>query len=344
LQTQYSKIKIVTSNILSCSSFAFIHHNLKHLRVNLIPITQLRYQCADCLQYFKDKSILHNHILQKHMKSPELHITLKSQNYSARKCKFCDKLMSYKAWHSHMKEVHSNRLYECSKCDSIFKCLRYLKRHNLYVHNGGVRNEEKQKLAKIQCEVCPAVLAHKHALRTHVRNCHCEKVQCHVCSSVLKKSYLNNHMRRVHYNDGKQHKCFCGKQFRSPRYLKVHIKNTHRKLSWNKYGQDLLFRNLFLQLTIDLPRLRTGALILKCSSTVLCMLYTYKPSSWITLSIKKPHQNPLGSFKNLSIHRTDSGKQLCFYSTMFLYYACLIYIYTFLFHYLLKKTASKSVG
>jgi hypothetical protein len=39
------------------------------------------------------------------------------------------------------------------------------------------------------------------------------------------------------------------------------------------------------------------------------MLHTYKPSSWGTLSIKKPHQNPLGSCKDIG---TDSGKRLCF--------------------------------
>jgi hypothetical protein len=34
------------------------------------------------------------------------------------------------------------------------------------------------------------------------------------------------------------------------------------------------------------------------------MLYTYKPPFRITLSIKtKLHQNPLGSFKDLRIHR-----------------------------------------
>jgi hypothetical protein len=62
------------------------------------------------------------------------------------------------------------------------------------------------------------------------------------------------------------------------------------------------------------PRLRTGAmlmLILKYLSTILYMLYTYKPSLPIILPIKKPHQNPLGNFKDLSI-RNDRGKRLCF--------------------------------
>jgi hypothetical protein len=37
-------------------------------------------------------------------------------------------------------------------------------------------------------------------------------------------------------------------------------------------------------ITSDPPRLRTGEMLIpKCYFTILRMLYTYKPSSWITL-------------------------------------------------------------
>jgi hypothetical protein len=45
------------------------------------------------------------------------------------------------------------------------------------------------------------------------------------------------------------------------------------------------------------------------------MLHTYKPSSSIILSIKNPHKNLLGNFKDLSIHR-DVQRE----ATLFLYY------------------------
>jgi hypothetical protein len=57
-------------------------------------------------------------------------------------------------------------------------------------------------------------------------------------------------------------------------------------------------------------------LILKSFSAILCMLYTYKPSFCINLSIKKTASKSVGY---LSVHRndgvskhTDSGKRLCF--------------------------------
>jgi hypothetical protein len=44
----------------------------------------------------------------------------------------------------------------------------------------------------------------------------------------------------------------------------------------------------FMHYNSDPPRLRTGAtLILKRFSSILWMLYTYKPSAWITVSIQK---------------------------------------------------------
>jgi hypothetical protein len=48
--------------------------------------------------------------------------------------------------------------------------------------------------------------------------------------------------------------------------------------------------------------------------SLLC--YTYKPFSWIALSVKKPHQNPLGRFKDLSIHR-DRQREVTLFYTMY---------------------------
>jgi hypothetical protein len=59
----------------------------------------------------------------------------------------------------------------------------------------------------------------------------------------------------------------------------------------------------------DLPRLRKGAmLILKIFSPILCIMYTYKPSSWIILSIKKPFK---ARWVVLKI-QADNGKQFFF--------------------------------
>jgi hypothetical protein len=67
-----------------------------------------------------------------------------------------------------------------------------------------------------------------------------------------------------------------------------------------------------MYVTSDPPRLHTCAMLIqKCFSIILCILYSYKPSPWISL-LKKQQQNPLGSFKDLSIQRDWSRKRLCF--------------------------------
>jgi hypothetical protein len=66
-------------------------------------------------------------------------------------------------------------------------------------------------------------------------------------------------------------------------------------------------------------------LTLQYFSIILLMLYTYKPFSLITLSIlKNPHVNPLGSFKDLSIHR-DGQRE----ATFVLYYVMNSILWTF---------------
>jgi hypothetical protein len=89
---------------------------------------------------------------------------------------------------------------------------------------------------------------------------------------------------------------------------------------------------VFYSITNDLPLLRTSAVILKCFSTILFMLYICKPFSGITQSINKIHLRKacapavgtligwwwwliklhLKSFKDLSIgtSQTDSGNRL----------------------------------
>jgi hypothetical protein len=83
------------------------------------------------------------------------------------------------------------------------------------------------------------------------------------------------------------------------------------------------------------PRLRAGAmLILKCYSIILYMLYTNKP---LSLShplesfnvFKKPHLNPMSSFKDLSIHREGqtAGTDFVLYYVLMIFW-CKIKNYT----------------
>jgi hypothetical protein len=58
-----------------------------------------------------------------------------------------------------------------------------------------------------------------------------------------------------------------------------------------------------------------ATLIVKSFSTMLCMLFTFKLSSGITLAIKKKlRQNPLRSFKDLNINRDRQREATLFYT------------------------------
>lgn len=148
-----------------------------------------------------------------------------------RECAVCKKVLPYKSWHAHLREVHGDGGYSCSLCKLDFKCERYFLRHMKKRHWDGTEKTRLKVNTPSKCDECSAVLRSKYALKTHKRNVHSKGEHvCSVCDSKLKcKSYLLAHMRRVHYNDGKMHYCECGKNFKSPRYLKVHKKNAHSK-------------------------------------------------------------------------------------------------------------------
>ncbi|CAG9789852.1 unnamed protein product [Diatraea saccharalis] len=233
-------------------SFSLICHNTRHLELKLVPIT-IRYQCDECLLYFDLESELHKHLERKcqhsstndkllvprNIKTKETKSVITNnkplilKNVDTKKtksvlhCHICNKLLSYKIWHDHIKEVHSSKSFQCALCSMRFKAKRYLRTHMKFVHQNSTKIDPKMIPDNLKCKLCPAMFNHKYNLHLHMKNCHCEKVQCEICLSEMKKSNLPSHMRRVHYSDGKEHKCDCGKSFRSPRYLKIHIKNTH---------------------------------------------------------------------------------------------------------------------
>ncbi|KAL4714844.1 hypothetical protein ACJJTC_002703 [Scirpophaga incertulas] len=261
-------VKPFTYSIYQCDYCLqyFFHSKLEEHILTCHPtkpvkaLTYLKYQCDHCLQYFTNYSMLEEHILAYHL--PHKKVGSSKGKENLHQCKYCRKELTFENWYSHEIKLHCSKYknnkkrFKCATCQLKYRTLTYFKRHFLFIHcgierSGGyghIRNavireqkngyvitefEMRKKLTgnqdEIKCSLCPAVLANKHALKTHVRNCHCEKVSCKLCKSVLKKSYLRNHIRRVHYNDGKVHKCDCGKKFRSPRYLKIHIKNAHSK-------------------------------------------------------------------------------------------------------------------
>ncbi|CAK1587875.1 unnamed protein product [Parnassius mnemosyne] len=224
-------------------SYSLFKHNLKHLKIMVVKPTI--YQCNTCLICFKTKEKLKDHIFKKHTESKKpLNKPGVPKTKTPHVCFICDKVFSYKHWHSHMKEVHANSPIKCSKCGELFKCYRYLQRHKMFVHDG-VKKAWRMNTKvneKLPCDECEKLLPNRIALTTHKKNCHSTRqFQCYICKSLLKcKSYLMTHMRRVHYFDGKEHMCdICGKKFKSPRYVKIHIKNSHTNKKTKTSQNDL---------------------------------------------------------------------------------------------------------
>ncbi|KAJ2952461.1 hypothetical protein O0L34_g6770 [Tuta absoluta] len=142
-------------------------------------------------------------------------------------CTICNKEYTYKTWRSHIKNVHGDKNHECAICGAKFKCERYLKKHNLYWHENGIKASQRPN--RQSCPECPKTFKNSDSLGQHIKNCHANQVECELCFSRLKSpAYLKTHMRRVHYDDGKVHKCkICCKKFKSSRQVKIHVKNLH---------------------------------------------------------------------------------------------------------------------
>ncbi|XP_053623383.1 zinc finger and BTB domain-containing protein 41-like isoform X2 [Plodia interpunctella] len=150
-------------------------------------------------------------------------------------CNICLKVFNYKHWHAHMNEVHSTITITCKLCKKDYKSKKSLRKHSC-----GAKPKEKvikkinpKDLGSFKCSECNSVFNSKDCMQKHVKNVHSKAVRCEICNSRLgSEMYLAAHIRRVHYDDGKVHSCdVCGKIFKSPRYVKIHMKNTHCKKS-----------------------------------------------------------------------------------------------------------------
>lgn len=189
--------------------------------------------CDVCSNFYKTKKELQNHIATH---EDRILYNRTNSSKSLYKCEVCKKELKYNTWYDHKKNVHKQTKVQCDMCNKLFKCTRYLKRHMLHVHEGVKppwRTRVYQEGMGIQCPKCPKILNCKSSLTTHLKNCHSEGMfQCKICKSLLKsKPYLLTHMQRVHYDDGMLHLCdICGRSFKSPRYVKIHKKNSHTYL------------------------------------------------------------------------------------------------------------------
>lgn len=143
-------------------------------------------------------------------------------------CFQCGKVFHYKGYMELHLRTHSNyKAYECTVCSK-----RFTQVSNLNLH---LRTHSKEK--PFCCERCPKMFSTSSNLKAHSRtHMPFKPFQCSLCNKAFKSSTELKSHEGTH-SQVKSKVCkFCGKSFYKTSYLNVHIKNIHYGLK--KYQCD----------------------------------------------------------------------------------------------------------
>ena len=179
------------------------------------------YKCSQCEEVFKTPYVLKNHIDKTH----------KGRSF---KCTICNIELSNRLSHKfHMRNKHEGipekNLFRCDKCEAVYRCKKSFDRHYQIKH--------EEKIFKYPCLICPEIYSFESALKAHVRYDHegKELYKCPHCDKGFRhKTAMEAHRICVCENKpmGTNLCVHCGRSFKRPGTLNMHIKTTHQNIKF----------------------------------------------------------------------------------------------------------------
>ena len=168
-----------------------------------------------------------NHKLALHIR--KVHKTDANERIFCEKCPRIDRTVYYNDklsydWHYAKRHIQKDEEgnFACHRCPQLFNQRQVLQIHIKVDHH----NQESNK-----CNQCQMMFVLPSRLEYHIKNAHADSPQfsCEFCGQKFtNRSTLKNHRTRKHTSP--EHKVFCdqcGKGYRQPHELKVHIARAH---------------------------------------------------------------------------------------------------------------------
>ena len=213
-----------------CDKILLRHRYYEHKREHF----KEKLHCSMCEKKFVQRGSLNRHEVQIHNS-----ITGNLGNYAKKykkkiisiPCKICNKILKKQNLEKHMLIHTQEKPYKCDSCERSFRQQGILYRHTLQIHR-------RDKLERLDCEVCGLTYFGKIALSYHMRYAHkngmnpyLDKEVCPLCKAKLNTKVMKEaHNRYVHQNIDT---CkLCNLKIRNYSHLKRHVEQVHSEANY----------------------------------------------------------------------------------------------------------------
>ena len=209
-------------NCLYCNKAKISRPRLLGYHILNKHFNQPRFPCSQCEKGFDSKGKLQSHIRNKHSEE------------RAFQCDKCAKAFkTLLGLTVHVENMHEEQTEaKCLECNKTFRNERSLKAHHHLYHKG--------ERSRFMCQDCGKSFTQKETFRLHTLKMHSdptEKAKHMVsCSypgcdySVLIKSHLKSHYKRVHLKEKNFQCSLCPKSFFGRKMFEEHTNGVHLNL------------------------------------------------------------------------------------------------------------------